>query len=240
MFYGADNKKLSAKMSSLENVQSLQNKLFMLNLLTASQLSKSLSAFTSQLEPQNVVRFFKCMESSCDFCTDEEDKFKDHLRAHVDPPHCTYCNELAANERLLVEHMLAEHGSCRFQCALCFYRSQTVTHMRVHGIMVHNSKAVFWYACTEKVPTSPKLVGHGKKTILVAMCARTAASGAIVQNTSLSIYQSFIQDLLQSLVTSVVHKWVVQTLLLTIIQKCTTYVHFTAFIVTLVASSTGM
>uniref|UniRef100_A0A131Z1E9 C2H2-type domain-containing protein n=1 Tax=Rhipicephalus appendiculatus TaxID=34631 RepID=A0A131Z1E9_RHIAP len=170
MFYGADNKKLSAKMSSLENVQSLQNKLFMLNLLTASQLSKSLSAFTSQLEPQNVVRFFKCMESSCDFCTDEEDKFKDHLRAHVDPPHCTYCNELAANERLLVEHMLAEHGSCRFQCALCFYRSQTVTHMRVHGIMVHNSKAVFWYACTEKVPTSPKLVGHGKDHIGGYVC----------------------------------------------------------------------
>lgn len=170
MFYGAGNKQPSAKMSSLENVQSLQNKLLMLNLLTASQLSKSLSAFTSQLDPQNIVRFFKCMESSCDFCTDEEDKFKDHLHAHVDPPHCTYCNELAANERRLVEHMLAEHGSCRFQCALCFYRSQTVTHMRVHGIMVHNSKAVFWYACSEKVPLSPKFVSHGKDHISGYMC----------------------------------------------------------------------
>lgn len=157
-------------MSSLENVQSLQNKLLMLNLLTTSKLDKSVGAFTSQLDPQNVVRFFKCMESSCDFCTDEEDKFKDHLRAHVDPPHCTYCNEVAANEQLLVEHMVAEHGSCRFQCALCFYRSQTVTHIRVHAIMVHKSKSLYWYACTERVPTSSKLVDQGKDHISGYVC----------------------------------------------------------------------
>lgn len=157
-------------MSSLENVQSLQHKLLMLNLLTASQLSKSLSAFSSQLDPHNVVRFFKCMESSCDFCTDEEDKYEDHLRAHLDSPHCTYCNEVASDEHHLVEHMLAEHGSCRFQCALCFYRSKTVTHMRVHGIMVHNSKAVFWYACREKTTLNPKLVGHEKNHIGGYIC----------------------------------------------------------------------
>ncbi|XP_050022714.1 uncharacterized protein [Dermacentor andersoni] len=157
-------------MSSLENVQSLQDKLLMLNLLTTSQLSKSLSAFASQLDPQNVVRFFKCMESSCDFCTDKEDNFKDHLRVHVDLAHCTYCNEVAVNEQQLVEHMVTEHGSCRFQCALCFYRSQTVTHMRVHGIMVHSSKAVFWYMCKEKAPLNPKLAGHEKDHIGGYMC----------------------------------------------------------------------
>lgn len=46
-------------MSHLENVQSLQNKLLLLNLLTASQLSKTLSAFASQLEPHSIVRFFQ-------------------------------------------------------------------------------------------------------------------------------------------------------------------------------------
>lgn len=170
MSYGASDQQPPATMSSLENVQSLQNKLLMLNLLTTSQLGKSYSAFASQLDPQNVVQFFKCMESSCDFCTDKEDNFKDHLRAHVDPARCTYCDEVAVNEQHLVEHMVTEHGSCRFQCALCFYRSQTVTHMRVHGIRVHRSKAVFWYMCREKAPLKPKLVGHEKDHIGGYMC----------------------------------------------------------------------
>lgn len=152
-------------MSHLENVQSLQNKLLLLNLLTASQLSKTLSAFASQLEPQSIVRFFKCMESSCDFCTDEEGSFLRHLSTHQDPVvQCTYCN-VATGDVDLVQHMVSAHGSSGLQCALCFYRSRTVTHMRVHGLTVHKSKTIFWYACQTRLPDELRLVCASKSHI---------------------------------------------------------------------------
>lgn len=157
-------------MSHLENVQSLQNKLLLLNLLTASQLSKTLSAFASQLEPHSIVRFFKCMESSCDFCTDEEGSFLHHLATHQDPiVQCTYCN-VATGDADLVRHMVSTHGSSSLQCALCFYRSRTVTHMRVHGLIVHKSKTFFWYACQARRPDEPRLVCASKSHIECYAC----------------------------------------------------------------------
>lgn len=157
-------------MSHLENVQTLQNKLLLLNLLTASQLSKTLSTFASQLEPQNIVRFFKCMESSCDFCTDDEGSFLHHLATHQDPMvQCTYCN-VATGDADLVRHMVSTHGSSSFQCALCFYRSRTITHIRVHGLVVHKSKTTFWYACPARLPDNPQLVCASKSHIQCYAC----------------------------------------------------------------------
>lgn len=158
-------------MSSLENVQSLQKKRLMLDLLTASQLSKSLGAFANQLDPQSVVMFFKCMEAYCDFCTDEEDKFKNHLLDHSNPENqCCYCNTVASTETEVVKHMVAVHGSCKFQCAVCFYRSQTMTHIRVHSLLKHQSRNVLWYPCSERVPLDTRSVNFNKDHIESYMC----------------------------------------------------------------------
>lgn len=158
-------------MSSLENVQSLQKKRLMLDLLTASQLSKSLGAFSNQLDPQSIVMFFKCMEASCDFCTDEEDQFKNHLLGHINTENqCCYCNTVASTEAEVVKHMVAVHGSCKFQCAMCFYRSQTLTHIRVHSLLKHQSKTVLWYLCSERVALDTKLVSCNKDHIESYAC----------------------------------------------------------------------
>lgn len=143
----------------------------MLDLLTASQLSKSLDAFSSQLDPQSIVMFFKCMDASCDFCTDEEDKFKNHLVDHINPENqCCYCDTVASTEAEVVKHMVAVHGSCKFQCAMCFYRSQTLTHIRVHSLLKHQSRTVLWYLCSERVALDTKLDSCNKDHIGSYVC----------------------------------------------------------------------
>ncbi|CAN7986834.1 unnamed protein product [Ixodes hexagonus] len=145
--------KARSLMSSLDIVQSLKTKQLMLDLLATSRLPKTLAAFSSQLEPAKVIHFFKCMETSCDYSTDDDDLFLVHLAAHQERPFsCCYCGKLTSSEARLIKHLVAAHGSCSFQCPLCFYRAYSKTHVIIHTLVVHRSKLVRWYSCKARAP----------------------------------------------------------------------------------------
>ncbi|XP_064461356.1 uncharacterized protein LOC135371216 isoform X2 [Ornithodoros turicata] len=139
-------------MSSLENVHSLQHKLMLLDLLSSAKLSKGLQTFATQIEPKNVVHFFKCMESSCDFTTDDSDLFLIHLSAHWENSFvCIYCREAIGTDVQLVQHMITDHNDRIFQCAFCFYRSRAKPHLVVHSMCVHKNDTVCGYLCKKVV-----------------------------------------------------------------------------------------
>ncbi|EEC02429.1 conserved hypothetical protein [Ixodes scapularis] len=103
---GSARRRCGAKMSSLDIVQSLQTKQLMLDLLTTSKLPKTLAAFSRQLEPVKIIHFFKCMESLCDYSTDDSDLFLAHLAVHPERTFsCSYCSKLIVSESSLVKHM---------------------------------------------------------------------------------------------------------------------------------------
>lgn len=137
-------------MSSLETVQSLQRKLLLLDLLSTARLSKSLPTFASQMEPKNIVHFFKCMDSNCDFTTNNNDLFLIHLSAHWEHSFlCTYCSEVICSDVQLVQHMMTEHSARIYQCALCFFRSRTKSHLIVHSMSIHKSRRIHGYLCSK-------------------------------------------------------------------------------------------
>ncbi|XP_040070731.1 zinc finger protein Xfin [Ixodes scapularis] len=158
-------------MSSLDIVQSLQTKQLMLDLLTTSKLPKTLAAFSRQLEPVKIIHFFKCMESLCDYSTDDSDLFWAHLAVHPERTFsCSYCSKLIVSESSLVKHMVTVHGSCDFQCPLCFYRSCSKMHVIVHTLVVHRSRLVRWYLCKAVAPSAVEPISQVDLTTKFYRC----------------------------------------------------------------------
>lgn len=178
----------------MERVQSLRLKQLLLELLSTSKTAKTLDAFATMLEPRNVVHFFKCMESSCDFSTDDDDLFLVHLAAHQECTFlCSYCGLNISNEAHMVKHIVTDHGWRRFQCPLCFYRSRTVSHIKVHALSVHPSHKVHWYLCKEISP----LVQRPVRKEEVAARSFLCSTSSNCQFRSLS-KQRFMEHLLQN------------------------------------------
>ncbi|KAM7310185.1 zinc finger protein Xfin [Ixodes scapularis] len=164
-------RRCGAKMSSLDIVQSLQTKQLMLDLLTTSKLPKTLAAFSRQLEPVKIIHFFKCMESLCDYSTDDSDLFLAHLAVHPERTFsCSYCSKLIVSESSLVKHMVTVHGSCDFQCPLCFYRSCSKMHVIVHTLVVHRSRLVRWYLCKAVAPSAVEPISQVDLTTKFYRC----------------------------------------------------------------------
>ncbi|XP_064484115.1 zinc finger protein Xfin-like [Ornithodoros turicata] len=135
-------------MSYLANAYSLKSRLVLLKTLCSSKLPKSAETFATQVEPKNAMHFFKCMESACDFTTNDSDLFLGHLSGHRGTSFmCCYCRKVVHEDVQLVQHMVAHHNDRTFQCALCFFRSRTKAHLIVHSRTVHKTDTVHGYLC---------------------------------------------------------------------------------------------
>ncbi|KAG0437003.1 hypothetical protein HPB47_017656 [Ixodes persulcatus] len=131
-------------MSSLDIVQSLQTKQLMLDLLTTSKLPKTLAAFSRQLEPVKIIHFFKCMESLCDYSTDDGDLFLAHLAVHPERTFsCSYCGKLILRnvpwEDLCLHIVDAHTELARCPYKRCIFVSKTQWAIDDHIMHVHQS-----------------------------------------------------------------------------------------------------
>lgn len=86
---------------------------------------------------------FKCMSIGCCFYTSDVTLFKRHLALHLryqasdfkNFSLCSYCTFNGDNLCELVDHIMDEHGSDKYQCLYCFYRSyelQVGTHQNLY------------------------------------------------------------------------------------------------------------
>jgi len=92
-----------------------------------------------------LAALFKCMSSECSFYTVDAITFKAHLQIHFDNTGlkhyllCCYCSYEAFSTENLVQHVIDEHGSERFQCPHCFYRTFDF-FMESHYEQYHNEQ----------------------------------------------------------------------------------------------------
>ncbi|KAG0427528.1 hypothetical protein HPB47_025429 [Ixodes persulcatus] len=114
---------------------------------------KTLCALHILMQPKNLVHFFKCMDSSCSFTSDDDDLFLVHLSAHREQALlCVYCGLLATSGPRLIKHMVTAHGSRKAQCSLCLYRACSETHLAVHTAIAHEGSVLPWYLCKNIAP----------------------------------------------------------------------------------------
>ncbi len=141
-----------------------------LDIYTRHKLSKSPCAPTwlkkpealaAQLSPENIHLLFKCFAADCDFATDEGSKFVVHLESehrgsrHEDPSSsqtgswrcCVYCNLIYKSAAELTSHMIAIHGSCRYQCPHCYHRSGSQVALLVHQQALHRDEPQGFVPC---------------------------------------------------------------------------------------------
>lgn len=145
--------------------------------LTNTNRSQKFSGVCEAMLNEGCLRaLFKCMGIACRFYTDDAALFQTHLDFHFKHQKselnnfssCSYCDFSGIKE--LVTHITAEHGSNKYQCPYCFYRSydlQVQTHLDMHhsrrkGIIikchVHRPKQIskdlvnVWKAFPKNVP----------------------------------------------------------------------------------------
>ncbi|XP_029849378.2 uncharacterized protein LOC115331399 isoform X2 [Ixodes scapularis] len=122
-------------------------------LLPPTGQCKTLCALHILMQPKNLVHFFKCMDSSCSFTSDDDDLFLVHLSAHREQALlCVYCGLLATSGPRLIKHMVTAHGSRKAQCSLCLYRACSKTHLALHTAIAHEGSVLPWYLCKNIAP----------------------------------------------------------------------------------------
>lgn len=114
---------------------------------------------------------FKCMHTQCRFSTHSKEDMEMHMNHHlalIDVIHsadgtldrtireeqikfrdCSYCDFTAHSNKELLDHVLAEHEQCIFQCAYCFYRSIEVDNIALHYDVHHAKEERQIYLCGE-------------------------------------------------------------------------------------------
>lgn len=90
---------------------------------------------------------FKCMSIGCCFYTSDVTLFRQHIALHLRYQSsdfknfslCSYCSYNGDTLNELVDHILDEHGSDKYQCLYCFYRSYEL-QVGTHQNLYHSTK----------------------------------------------------------------------------------------------------
>ena len=123
---------------------------------------------------------YKCMGVSCSFCTEDKLTFLKHLKLHLfcqggaNTLLCSYCSYNAKSELDLCNHVEEEHGSTKYQCAYCFYRSYGL-QLDAHQAMFHVSSSPKIIKCQMMTKRSLKnelrmILGNAPKTLPSICC----------------------------------------------------------------------
>lgn len=147
---------------------------------------------------------FKCMHAQCRFSTNSKEDMEMHMNHHLALIHvlqsadekldrtirdeqikfrdCSYCDFHGHSNKEILDHVLAEHEQCIFQCAYCFYRSIEVDNIALHFDAHHAKEERQIYLCgkvrefreqdrevlQEDVVKVPKIeCGQGKQFMIV-------------------------------------------------------------------------
>lgn len=102
--------------------------------------------FEKMMEPKKLFSLFKCMAAKCDYTTISEFYFNKHISHHVSKDHntkdyymhCSYCKYIAVLPCTLADHIKKQHGFCRYQCNLCFYRAVEEDAIFDHQVEHHS------------------------------------------------------------------------------------------------------
>ncbi|XP_029849376.2 uncharacterized protein LOC115331399 isoform X1 [Ixodes scapularis] len=140
-------------------------------LLPPTGQCKTLCALHILMQPKNLVHFFKCMDSSCSFTSDDDDLFLVHLSAHREQALlCVYCGLLATSGPRLIKHMVTAHGSRKAQCSLCLYRACSKTHLALHTAIAHEGSVLPWYLCKNIAPPVVQPLSLGDVSAALYRC----------------------------------------------------------------------
>lgn len=90
---------------------------------------------------------FKCMSIGCCYYTSDVTLFRQHIALHLRYQSsdfknfslCSYCAYNGDTLNELVDHILDEHGSDKYQCLYCFYRSYEL-QVGTHQNLYHSTK----------------------------------------------------------------------------------------------------
>ncbi len=112
---------------------------------------KDPSALASQLSPDQIGLLFKCYDRDCAFASNDGAAFVSHLREdhNCRAPAteskrclcCVYCNQVYRTPAELAAHVVAIHGSCRYQCPHCYHRAGSQVALLVHQQALHPASA---------------------------------------------------------------------------------------------------
>lgn len=118
---------------------------------------KFLSVCHEMMSVECLSALFKCMGVGCSYYTSDQSMFEKHLNSHhefqVDDKNfsfCSYCDFESPKVGELIEHIVKEHGSDRFQCKQCFYRSYG-SQIFEHYSIFHKHRANEIIECTPVV-----------------------------------------------------------------------------------------
>lgn len=117
----------------------------------------------------NQFALFKCMHAQCVFSTNSKEDMEMHMNHHlalievlsnengsIDKAmraeqikfrDCSYCDFSGHSNKEILDHVLAEHEQCIFQCAYCFYRSIEVDNITLHYDAHHSKEERQIYLC---------------------------------------------------------------------------------------------
>ncbi len=124
---------------------------------------KDPAAFSRQMSSDRVGLLFKCFALGCDFASDDAGTFVSHLRlrhegrAEAALPAsagwrcCVYCNLAYRTPEKLASHVVAIHGSCRYQCPHCYYRAGSQVALLVHQHALHPDRERGFVRCRAAV-----------------------------------------------------------------------------------------
>lgn len=111
----------------------------------------------AQLGPECISDLFKCAASHCAFSSDDAAEFRYHLdHIHASKPQqidgdqcleCLLCLDQFVTSEMLVSHIVRDHGSARFQCPFCYYRSGSKLSLLVHQQNVHPDSKHGYFEC---------------------------------------------------------------------------------------------
>lgn len=136
---------------------------------TNSMNTKSTAAEMKLKRDCSLIALFKCMAIDCIFTTSDKEAMAQHLSNHEesatdsfnchssDPDdsswlECCYCDEVLGSCKMLVDHIISEHGTSIFQCPYCFYRSVDRQNVNSHLKRYHsNEDAMHVFVCGSEI-----------------------------------------------------------------------------------------
>lgn len=152
---------------------------------------------------------FKCMSVGCSFYTNDDDLFRTHLALHMKHQgadiknfsQCSYCPFSAQSCAQLVEHVVNEHGSDRYQCSYCFFRSYDL-QIDTHQKLYHAVKKFNIIKCHQTVMKSSskelEAVWENCQTNLPGMsCMGKSPSAPPLTSTKFILLHSLQEEILQ-------------------------------------------
>lgn len=128
-----------------------------LSLKKVSQFKKDVMSMQRMMRYEKLCHFFKCRGQHCSFSTNSKVGFADHYYKHLQKElkrrdntalksyewqKCVYCSSSKDSGQDLVDHILSQHRSLKYQCSGCFYRATSAASVAFHQKTTHNSNVV--------------------------------------------------------------------------------------------------